>query len=248
VQARNACKSATPRAGFEPAAYSLGGSRSIRLSYRGRVRVYGSAKPLPSSLPPWPGAPRTGLRADCAHSCPIESGFELFQVASREALAPFDGLRVDLHRERRLGVSELLGDVDRVVPERKPQAGGGAPQRVRGDSVADRFDLQFAQPGVGALDRRLQAPSDVALARRNGSASSGDGGEEWGDFRYQPDQMIDLGDRILLLGRMIGSGPSSGVGVDSEWADLCMLANGQVIREQVFFDRVEALTAAGLAE
>ena len=38
-------RASVPRAGFEPAAYSLGGSRSIRLSYRGRRAQRRRTKP-----------------------------------------------------------------------------------------------------------------------------------------------------------------------------------------------------------
>jgi hypothetical protein len=51
-----------------------------------------------------------------------------------------------------------------------------------------------------------------------------------------------------VLGRMVGSGPSSGAASESEWADLATLSRGQVIREQVFFSRAEALEAPGLRE
>jgi ketosteroid isomerase-like protein len=71
---------------------------------------------------------------------------------------------------------------------------------------------------------------------------------EWGEFRFEPEELIDLGDRLLLVGRVTGTGLSSGVAVDNDWADLFTISAGRAIREQVFFDRAEALEAAGLSE
>jgi ketosteroid isomerase-like protein len=47
---------------------------------------------------------------------------------------------------------------------------------------------------------------------------------------------------------MEGSGLTSGVGLDNDWADLFTISAGRVIREQVFLDRTDALEAAGLRE
>jgi ketosteroid isomerase-like protein len=71
---------------------------------------------------------------------------------------------------------------------------------------------------------------------------------EWGDFRYEPDELRDLGDRFLVIGRIKSSGLSSGAAIDSDFANLFTLSAGRVIREQVFFKRAEALEAAGLRE
>jgi ketosteroid isomerase-like protein len=71
---------------------------------------------------------------------------------------------------------------------------------------------------------------------------------EWGDFRYEPDDLRDLGDRFLVIGRISSSGLSSGAAIDSDFANLFTLSAGRVIREQVFFNRAEALEAVGLSE
>jgi ketosteroid isomerase-like protein len=71
---------------------------------------------------------------------------------------------------------------------------------------------------------------------------------EWGDFRYEPDELRDLGDRFLVIGRIRSSGLSSGAAIDTDFANLFTLSAGKVIREQVFFNRAEALKAAGLSE
>jgi ketosteroid isomerase-like protein len=70
-----------------------------------------------------------------------------------------------------------------------------------------------------------------------------------GDFRFEPEELADLGDgRVVVIGRQKGSGLSSGAAFDTDWAVLITLSAGLVSREQFFFDRAEALAAAGLPE
>ena len=71
---------------------------------------------------------------------------------------------------------------------------------------------------------------------------------EWGEFRYEPDELRDLGDRLLAIGRIRSSGLTSGAGTDTDYADLFTLAAGRVTREQTFFNRGDGLNAAGLSE
>jgi ketosteroid isomerase-like protein len=117
----------------------------------------------------------------------------------------------------------------------------------RGDHAAAfmsyRSDAELVAPGgvvtLGSFPERLRGREErirFEQAWREG----------WGEFRYQPEELIDMKDQILVLGRMVGSGPRSGASSESEWADLLTLSGGQVIREQVFFNRAEALKAVGL--
>jgi ketosteroid isomerase-like protein len=71
---------------------------------------------------------------------------------------------------------------------------------------------------------------------------------EWGEMRFEPKEMLDLGDRVLFVGRVRGSGVSSGAAFESDWACLFTISDAQVIREEPFFDLREALAAAGLSE
>ena len=71
---------------------------------------------------------------------------------------------------------------------------------------------------------------------------------EWGEFQVHLKEIIDLGDGVLVIGRVKGSGLSSGAAFDNDWAILFSISAGQVIREQFFFDHGEALEAAGLSE
>jgi ketosteroid isomerase-like protein len=70
----------------------------------------------------------------------------------------------------------------------------------------------------------------------------------WGDYRYEPEELRDLGDRVLAIGRITSSPLSSGAAIDTDWADLFTLSAGVVIREEAFLDRAKGIEAAGLSD
>jgi ketosteroid isomerase-like protein len=107
-------------------------------------------------------------------------------------------------------------------------------------------DMEYlAPPGtvvLGTFPEKLQGRRERIEFERSWRA-------DWSEFRYEPEELIDLTDRLVLIGRMSGSGRRSGAPMDSEWAAIYTISRGQVIREEIFFDdNARALKAAGLEE
>ena len=73
------------------------------------------------------------------------------------------------------------------------------------------------------------------------------GRAEWGEWRFEPEELIFIGsDHLLTVGRMKGTGLTSGANVDTDWSSLFTIHDGRTIREQIFLDRGEAMAAVGL--
>jgi ketosteroid isomerase-like protein len=71
----------------------------------------------------------------------------------------------------------------------------------------------------------------------------------WGEHRFEPRELFDLGDRFLVLSKLIARGEGSGISLTQDHAMLSTLDNdGRVIRQQDYLDHAEALKAAGLRE
>ena len=73
--------------------------------------------------------------------------------------------------------------------------------------------------------------------------------EVWGDdVRLEPTELIDLGDRTLMLANMPMRAQASGVPLGETYACVSTLKDGRVIRQHDFLDQREALEAVGLQE
>src|SRR6478672_2745753 len=70
----------------------------------------------------------------------------------------------------------------------------------------------------------------------------------FGEVDLDVEELIDAGDRVVALIREREIGRTSRVPVEASHAAVWTLADGKVIRMQVFDDRQQALKAVGLAE
>jgi ketosteroid isomerase-like protein len=73
--------------------------------------------------------------------------------------------------------------------------------------------------------------------------------EVWEEFRVEPLELIDAGDRVVVIVRVVGKGKGSGVEVTHHSAQIWALHDGRITRWEVgYADRHEALAATGLSE
>jgi ketosteroid isomerase-like protein len=72
--------------------------------------------------------------------------------------------------------------------------------------------------------------------------------ETWDETRFEESEVRDLGESVLVLGRVKMKGRASHVELDQEFAVHLSLSDGKVITIQAFLAWRVALEAVGLAE
>jgi ketosteroid isomerase-like protein len=70
----------------------------------------------------------------------------------------------------------------------------------------------------------------------------------WEDYQFEVERMIDLGDRVLILERHSARGRRSGADISQDVGTLLTLRDGLIVRWEYYWERADALEAAGVTE
>jgi uncharacterized protein len=108
--------------------------------------------------------------------------------------------------------------------------------------------IAIVDPGVVIDATRRRVNPKTYTGRQGMRRMLADTHEVWEEFRMEPDEVRDAGDRVVAIGRWVGKGKDSGIEVQQPVADVFTLHDRRVIRLELgFTDRAEALEAAGLS-
>lgn len=68
---------------------------------------------------------------------------------------------------------------------------------------------------------------------------------DWAGFSVTPEQFIDGGDTIVVLGRYRGTNKTTGASLNAQFAHVLYVQGGKVVRFQQYTDTLQAKEAAG---
>ena len=72
--------------------------------------------------------------------------------------------------------------------------------------------------------------------------------DAWEEFRWEPTEYREAGDQVVVYIQMTARGRGSGIELQQDMTHLCAIRDRKLVRHETFFDRAEALEAAGLRE
>jgi ketosteroid isomerase-like protein len=108
--------------------------------------------------------------------------------------------------------------------------------------------MECATPDCELLPAMPRAVERAGYRGRTGvEAYVGEITETWEEYRLVPDEFRDLGERVLMLGRIEVCGKGSGTPVDAPFGAISEFRDGKVLRLRGYLDHSGALRAAGLA-
>jgi ketosteroid isomerase-like protein len=70
---------------------------------------------------------------------------------------------------------------------------------------------------------------------------------EWDGFAANPEEYLDAGDTVVVLGRYTGINKATGKPLDAQLAHVWRVADGKAARFQQYTDTLQAARAAGAA-
>ena len=104
----------------------------------------------------------------------------------------------------------------------------------------------FIDPSFEINDRVIGSPStrgpDALIA------NAADVREAVGDVSWEPREIIDLGDRVLVQVHVTGAGQHTSLPIDEDVGHIYTVRDGRAMKLDIFRTWDEALDAAGLSE
>jgi ketosteroid isomerase-like protein len=116
-------------------------------------------------------------------------------------------------------------------------------------NVTGQINVHLLTPDAVLIQPGSELGNEGVFHGREGFVRGGRELQEvFGDFRMQPEELIDLGDRLLVFVRLRGRAKMSGIPLNEPMTHVYSYRGGRIAEMHVYVDRNEALKAVGLGE